>query len=189
VSTDSDEIAEVAEACGMAVPFRRPAEFASDTAAKIHAIRHATRYVEEHEGFSPDIVVDLDVGVPLRTPDDVTACVDVLVADSTLDAAVTVYEAERSPYFNMVEFEGDHVRLVKQPPAGLVRRQDAPQVYGVTPSVFAYRRDRLMTITHLYAGKWGACVVPRERAIDIDSEVDFQFVEFLLSRQSSGTPP
>ena len=189
VSTDSDEIARVAERHGVPVPFRRPAEFASDESAKIHAIRHATQFVEENEGFRPDVVVDLDVGVPLRAPEDVEACVSMLADNSDLDAAVTLYESERSPYFNMVEFEGDQVRLVKQPGEGYVRRQDAPPVYSVSPSVFAYRRRRLMTITHLYQGKWGGCVLPRERTMDIDSEIDLAFVEFLLTRRQAGSGP
>lgn len=188
VSTDSDEIAVVAEACGMPVPFRRPAEMATDAAAKIHAIRHATHYVEEHEGYHPDFVVDLDVGVPLRAPEDIVACVNVLVTYPNLDAAVTVYEAERNPYFNMVEFEGERVRLVKLAPRPLVRRQDAPPVYSLSPSVFAFRRDRLMSVTHLYEGVWGACIVPRERAMDIDHEIDFQLVEFLVQAGFKATP-
>jgi N-acylneuraminate cytidylyltransferase/CMP-N,N'-diacetyllegionaminic acid synthase len=155
---------------------------ATDCAAKIHAIRHATKYAEMHEGFSPEIVVDLDVGVPLRAPEDITACVEYF-SDHDVEAVVTVYEAERNPYFNMVEFNDGCIQLVKPAPVPLVRRQDAPQVYSVSPSVFAFRRDRLMSVTHLYAGRWGACVVPRERAIDIDHELDFQFVEFLLTRE------
>lgn len=186
VSTDSDGIATVAEAWGVPVPFRRRPELASDTSAKIHAIRHATQYVEEHENYYPDIVVDLDVGAPLRAPEDITACVNVFVTYPHLEAAVTVYEAERNPYFNMVEFEGERVRLVKQAPKPLVRRQDAPSVFSVSGSVFAFRRDSLMSVTHLYEGRWGACIVPRERAIDIDHEIDFEFVEFLLMRQRNG---
>jgi N-acylneuraminate cytidylyltransferase/CMP-N,N'-diacetyllegionaminic acid synthase len=181
ISTDSDEIAAEAEALGVPVPFRRPAEFASDEAAKIFAIRHAAEYVEENEGFSPDIVVDLDVGVPLRAPGDIESCMGALAKNPELDGAVTVYEAERNPYFNMVEFVGDRIELVKRPPAEVVRRQDAPPVYSVTPSVFAYRRSRMNEITHLHSSSWGGCVVPRERAIDIDHEVDFRFVEFLMT--------
>ena len=184
ISTDSDEIAAVAESYGVPVPFRRPAEMASDTAGKIHTIRHATRYVEETQDLTPDIVVDLDVGVPLRTAEDVTACVDVLVEHLELDAAVTVYESERNPYFNMVEFEGNRVRLVVQPRTGFVRRQDAPDVYSVSPSVFAFRRSRMDSVTHLFDGKWGACIIPRRRAVDIDTEIDLEFVDFLLSRDN-----
>jgi CMP-N,N'-diacetyllegionaminic acid synthase len=181
VSTDSDGIAAIAEAQGVPVPFRRPADMASDTAAKILAIRHATVFVEEHFGFKPDIVIDLDVGAPLRTPEDIEGCVSLLAGQPDLDAAVTVYPADRNPYFNMVEFDTGRLRLVKSGPP-LVARQAAPRVYAVSGSVFAWRRSSLMTVTHLFEGRWGGYVIPRERAIDIDDEVDFEFVEFLMAR-------
>ncbi len=184
ISTDSDEVAAVAERAGIAVPFRRPAELASDTAAKVPVILHATEYVERHEQFHPDVIVDLDVGVPLRAPADVDACVE-RVWRGDVNAAVTVYEPERNPYFNMVEFDGERVRLVKRPPSGAVRRQDAPAVFSVSPSVFAFRRDTLGEVAHLYEGRWGAVIVPRERAIDIDCELDFRFVEFLMTAQGT----
>lgn len=182
VSTNSDEIAAVAETYGVAVPFRRPYEMATDAAAKVQAIRHATQYVEQHENYYPDVVVDLDVTTPLRASEDITACVDYL-SQHDVDAVVAVYEAERNPYYTMVEFEGDIIRLAKQAPKPIVRRQDAPVVYSVSGSVFAFRRDSLMSVTHLFEGRWGACIVPRERAIDIDHEMDFQFVEFLLRKK------
>jgi CMP-N-acetylneuraminic acid synthetase len=186
VSTDSDEIAAVAEAWGQPVPFRRPPEIASDSAAKIEAIRHATLWVEAHEGFFPDLVVDLDVGAPLRVPEDITACIESLAGNSELDALVSVYEAERNPYFNMVELDGQRARLVKQAPQPLVCRQDAPAVYSVSGSVFAFRRSALMRVTHLYEGRWGACIIPRERAIDIDFETDFKLAEVLARQQTGG---
>lgn len=181
VSTDSDEIALVAEMFGVRVSFRRPAEFAGDTAAKIHAIRHATEFVERTENFHPDIVVDLDIGVPLRTPEDVSACIRVFADRPDADAVVTVYEAERNPYFNMVEIVDGFACLVKTPRSPVVRRQDAPQVYSITPSVFAWRRSA-MQITHLFEGRWAVCPVPRERAIDIDTELEFRFVEYLMGK-------
>lgn len=183
VSTDSDEIAAVVEKLGIEVPFRRPPEMANDSAPKIQAICHATNYVEKHTGFFPDIIVDLDVGAPMRKPEDITSCVSLLVQRPELDAAVTVYSAERNPYFNMVEFENDMIRLVKDG-GNFVCRQDAPEVFSVSGSVFAWRRKSLMDLsaTHLYQGRWGGCIIPRERAIDIDHELDFQFIEFVLSK-------
>jgi len=76
------------------------------------------------------------------------------------------------------------VQLVKKGDKPLVRRQDAPAVYSVSPSVFAWRRNALW-ITHLFEGQWGAHVVPRMRAIDIDDEVDFQFAEFLMKQREA----
>jgi N-acylneuraminate cytidylyltransferase/CMP-N,N'-diacetyllegionaminic acid synthase len=185
VSTDSDKIAAVAESCGAPVPFRRPSELASDTSPKIAAIRHAVTYLAEKEGYEADIIVDLDVGVPLRRPEDITACVVTLEGNPDLDAVVTVYDAERNPYFNMVEIRDGRARLVKDAPAPITRRQDAPKVYSVSPSVFAWRRGSL-SVTHLYEGRWGACPVPRERAVDIDDEMDLLFVESLLRQGQKG---
>ena len=182
VSTDNDEIAAVAEAHGMRVPFRRPAEFATDGVGKSGAIRHATEYVEQHEGFHPDIVVDLDITVPLRSPEDITGCVQMLAGNSDLDAVVTMYEAERNPYYSMVEPNGDRVCLVKQPAEGIVRRQDAPPVYGLSGSVFAFRRSSLMSVAHLYEGNWGGYEVSRERSIEADNALDWALVELLMSR-------
>jgi CMP-N,N'-diacetyllegionaminic acid synthase len=157
---------------------------ASDTAPKVPTILHATSYVEKHFGFMPDIVVDLDITVPLRIPADIDSCVRVLESNPELDAAVSVYEAERNPYYNMVEYDGSHIKLVKTGEGGYTRRQDAPDVYSVSGSTFGYRRSSLETIKHLYEGTWGAYTIPRNRGIDIDTEVDFELVSTLLARQA-----
>jgi N-acylneuraminate cytidylyltransferase/CMP-N,N'-diacetyllegionaminic acid synthase len=181
-STDSDEIAEVVRGLGYEVPYTRPAHLASDTAAKIDAIRDVTEFVERTDGFFPDIVVDLDIGVPLRDPSDVDRAIDALWQDDAMEAIVTVYRSERNPYFNMVEQQPDgYYGVVRKTAAPLVRRQDAPAVYSVTPAVFAWKRDK-MHVTHLYEGRWGVVEVPVERSIDIDTEFEFQLVEHLMAR-------
>ena len=182
VSTDSDEIADIVRGIGCDVGYSRPAELASDTAAKIDAIRHVTEYVEHTQGFFPDIVVDLDIGVPMRHPSDVDRAVDALWHDPLMDAVVTVYPAERNPYFNMVERRPNgYYGVVGKVAPPVVRRQDAPVVYSVTPAVFGWRRDR-MNITHLYEGRWGVVEMPVDRSVDIDTEFEFQIVELLMAR-------
>ena len=156
---------------------------ASDTAPKVPTILHATSHVEKTFGFMPDIVVDLDITVPLRIPADIDSCVRVLESNPDLDAAVSVYEAERNPYYNMVEYDGAHIKLVKKM-GGYTRRQDAPHVYSVSGSTFGYRRSSLGTVKHLYEGKWGAYTIPRNRGIDIDTEVDFELASTLLARRA-----
>jgi len=157
---------------------------ASDTAPKVPTILHATSHVEKTFGFMPDIVVDLDITVPLRIPADIDSCVRVLESNPELDAAVSVYEAERNPYYNMVEYDGTRIKLVKTGERGYTRRQDAPAVYSVSGSTFGYRRSSLGTVKHLYEGKWGAYTIPRNRGIDIDTEVDFELASTLLARRA-----
>ena len=70
------------------------------------------------------------------------------------------------------------VRKMTPPP---VRRQDAPNVYSVTPAVFGWKRDK-MHITHLFEGRWGIVEMPVERSIDIDTEFEFQLVQRLMAR-------
>jgi N-acylneuraminate cytidylyltransferase/CMP-N,N'-diacetyllegionaminic acid synthase len=181
VSTDSAEIINVVRSLGYDVEYRRPPELATDTIAKIDAIRHVTEFVEETHDFFPDIVVDLDIGVPLRQPEDVDRAVETLWQDPSMDAVVTVYHGERNPYFNMVQqSQTGYYELVKTATPPLVRRQDAPVVYSVTPAVFGWRRDR-MNVTHLYEGRWGVVEMPIDRSVDIDTEFDFRLAELLMA--------
>lgn len=184
ISTDSDEILDLVEKLGFPTKYKRPAEFAQDHSAKIDAIKHVTEYVERTKGFFPDIIVDLDIGVPLRHSDDINAAVEKLYLSPEMEAIVTVYPSERSPYFNMVEKkENGFYSLIKTPNPPVVRRQDAPIVYSITPAIFAWKRNCLH-ITHLYEGKWGIHEMPIERSIDIDTDFEFNLVEFLMKKSN-----
>jgi CMP-N,N'-diacetyllegionaminic acid synthase len=185
ISTDDEQLAAIANDAGGDAPFLRPAELASDDAPKVATIRHAAAWVKEHYDYHPDIVVDLDIGVPTRSPKDIESCVDRIWSDG-FDTALTVYESERNPYFNMVEINENRAKLVvppSDPSKGIVARQQAPDTYSASPSVFAWKADKLH-ITHLFEGNWGAVIVPRERAIDIDSELDFELASLLIAKQN-----
>ena len=97
------------------MPFIRPAHLASDGASKWDVFRHLVETLEAQDDCAVDVLVDLDSGVPLRLPEDVDNTVDVLLSGDA-DVAITAYEAERNPYFNMVEHRnGGAVTIVKQP--------------------------------------------------------------------------
>lgn len=179
VSTDSEEIAAVAKRYGVDVPFLRPAELATDTAAKVPAIQHAVREVERARGAPVDLVVDLDPTAPLRTKDEVRACWDLVQTPAT-DVVFTVARAEKSPYFNMVEIVDGYARLSKSLERPVVRRQDAPAVYAMNASVYAYRRAHLMADGRVIAPRSRIVEMPPERSRDVDSSLDFAFLEFLV---------
>jgi len=175
VSTDSHSIAEVARAHGAQVPFMRPAELATSTAAKIPVIEHLVTTLETH-GQSFSRIVDLDPTSPLRDVEDILACMSLL--DESTDVVITGYESDKNPYFNMVEARQDgSVGLVKG--AGdVVARQLAPKVYAMNASVYVWHRHTLSK--GLWAGRARLHVMPRDRSIDIDSEIDFKLVELLM---------
>jgi N,N'-diacetyl-8-epilegionaminate cytidylyltransferase len=181
VSTDDIEIAEVARSAGAEVPFLRPPELASDTAPEWLAWQHAIRTLRE-AGEPLDIFLSLPPTSPLRIPADVECCLDALL-NSSADVVITVREAERNPYFNMVRVDPDRsVRLAVE--GTFSRRQDAPKLYDMTTVAYVARADFILTADRIFDGKVRAVQIPRERALDIDTELDLLIGEALVGKVS-----
>jgi len=175
VSTDDEEIAKIARAAGAEVPFIRPAELATETAAKVPVIRHLVEAVERM-GCLVSRIVDLDPTSPLRTLADIDECIALL--DAETDVVITAYPAEKNPYFNMVEAKPDgNIGLVKPLP-GVVARQQAPAVYAMNASIYVWHRHSLEK--GIWDGRVKLHVMPRERSIDIDTLLDFEMVEKIM---------
>jgi N-acylneuraminate cytidylyltransferase len=176
VSTDDAAIAAVARAYGAAV-IERPAELATDTAPEWMAWRHAVNHVRVALGQQFDVLVSLPATSPLRNQHDVGACLDTLTEG--VDMVITVTPSARSPYFNMVREDADGYARVLLGDAGFRRRQDAPTVYDMTTVAYVTRPDFVLAHAGLFEGRVKQVVVPKERAVDIDDEFDFQFAEAL----------
>jgi N-acylneuraminate cytidylyltransferase len=180
VSTDSAEIAEVARRCGAEVPFMRPPELAGDHTPEWLAWRHALDWLRGDMGSLPDAMVSLPATAPLRLPIDVEACLDEF-AKGDADVVITVTDAHRSPYFNMVRDNLDGtVGLVIPPNSAVTRRQDAPQVFDMATVAYVVRPQFVMTHDAVFAGRVRKVHVPLERAIDIDTPLDFRIAECLM---------
>lgn len=183
VSTDDQEIAAAARLYGAEVPFIRPSKLAQDASPEWLAWRHAIQMLEaDGQGTKIDVLVSIPPTAPLRSVEDVDACIRKLL-ESNCDVVITVTPAERNPYFNMVIMENDRARLAIQAERPYVRRQDAPPVYNVTTVAYAVRPEFVMTADSLFEGDLRGVVVPRERALDIDTALDLEFAEFLLKER------
>jgi len=184
VSTDDFEIAEVARLYHADVPFMRPNHLAQDESSKWDVFIHLVETLERMDNRRVDVLVDLDIGVPLRKPEDISLCIQQLVKTDA-DVVVTAYEPERNPYFNMVEVGKDGLARISKPmDPPITRRQAAPVVYGLSPAVYAVRREALWQYSHWSQSSMRISLIPRTRAVDIDSELDFSFVEYLMDLQS-----
>lgn len=182
VSTDSEEIAAVAREYGAQVPFIRPPELARDDSPEWLAWRHALNYLLEKDGALPEVMVSVPTTAPLRSPIDIENCLDEYQKGDA-DMVVTVTDAHRSPYFNMVKIQPDGtVGLVIPPRSAIVRRQDAPEVYDMATVAYVIRPEFVMTHNATFEGRVRAVHVPTERAIDIDTMLDFQMAEYFLTR-------
>lgn len=179
VSTDSEEIAAVARQYGADTPFMRPAELARDDSPEWLAWRHALNYLQR-EGSMPDVMVSVPVTAPLREPGDIERCLDDF-AQGGADIVVTVSEAHRSPYFNMVKRNADGTfGLVIPPTENVSRRQDSPAVYDMATVAYVASPQFVLTKNAFFEGRVRAVTVPVERAIDIDTLLDFRIAECLM---------
>ena len=182
VSTDSEEIAAVARAHGAEVPFIRPAELARDDSPEWLAWRHALNYLIETDGALPTAMVSVPTTAPLRLPIDIENCLDEYEKGDP-DVIITVTDAQRSPYFNMVKTNNidGTVELVIPPDSAIARRQDAPTVFDMATVAYVMRPEFVMTHNAIFEGRVRSVHVPVERAIDIDTLLDFQIAECLLN--------
>lgn len=181
VSSDSHEILDIAKIFGADILISRPMAMATDTAPKIDAIRHCANAVAELEGGSFDTIVDLDATSPLRVSRDIVAAVE-LLEEKGISNVITAAPARRSPYFNLVELGPDGVvQLSKSLEKQVVRRQDAPAAYDMNASIYVWKWPALFSDPPLFQSDTGLYVMPEERSLDIDSELDFRIVEFLIT--------
>lgn len=180
VSTDSNEIAAVARNYGAEVPFIRPAELARDDSPEWLAWRHALNYLLEAIGTLPEVIVSVPTTAPLRLSLDIENCLDEYEKGGA-DMVITVTDAHRSPYFNMVKTNEDGtVGLVIPPQTAITRRQDTPLVYDIATVCYVANAWFVMTQNAAFEGRVKAVKVPTERAIDIDTLMDFQIAESLF---------
>lgn len=168
LSSDDDEIIEAARAWGCAVPFRRPAELASDTATSMDVVLHALDQVPGYE-----YVVLLQPTSPLRTAADIDAAFALLQSRSA-PSCVSVCEAEQSPYWMFRLGAEEALAPLLPGEAGASRRQDLPPVYVLNGAIYIAQVDWLRR-TRSFLGE--GCIayrMPLERSIDIDDAADFE---------------
>jgi len=184
VSSDSDDILAAASAFGADLVIKRPDELASDTAGKLPAILHALDQVEARLSLTADFHFDLDATSPLRLPEDIRACFDIMV-ETGCSAIITGAPARRSPYFNLVERAADGTVALSKPLAGgVLRRQDSPDCFDMNASIYGWRREKLRSDPRVFYPDTRIHVMPQERSWDIDDEFDFRIVEQLMAERS-----
>lgn len=178
LSSDSEKIIETARTCcNCDVPFIRPDELARDDTPGIDPILHA---INEIPGF--DLVVMLQPTSPLRKAADIDACIEICESDG-VNSCISVTTAEKSPYWMYsVEESGEMTALLPQPD-GFYSRQTLPQAYALNGAVYAAKTDWLVKQGSFFSSDTRAYIMPRERSIDVDTDLDLSLCEILLERE------
>jgi len=185
VSTDSSEIAEVARDYGAEVPFLRPAELSMDNSPEWLVWRHAIQYLSKDNSEILDGLVSLPPTAPLRLTIDIEKCLDEF-EKGEVDTVITVSDSHRNPYFNMISNnEKGYSSILIPSNSKIERRQDAPTVFDMTTVCYVASAKFICENSGIFDGRVRSVKVPRERAIDIDTLIDFKIAEFFIKNQEA----
>ena len=183
VSSDNDEILSVADQYDVDLLIKRPDALATDGAGKLPVIQHCITETEKTFNTTVSIVADLDATAPLRSDQDVIGAIE-LLEEKQVSNVVSGTATHRSPYFNIVELNKDgYVEISKIPDVPIVSRQAAPKAYDLNGAVYAWDRNIFMQDPKILYGDTLLYEMPLERSTDINTQIDWDFVEFLLQRQ------
>jgi CMP-N,N'-diacetyllegionaminic acid synthase len=184
VSTDDEEIAQIARTAGADVPFIRPAKLGSDTASNFSVLRHAAQWLREKEQFMADLVVLLQPTTPFRTGKRIDATIELLL-ETGADASITVRYPEYPPFWMMTMDAQSKVKSLIPNGNRHMRRQDVPQTYQPAGCVYVLRLETLETLesTLLPVGKTVGFPVSSLWSVNIDSLGHYRLAEALWESQ------
>lgn len=183
VSTDDEEIASVARAYGAEVPFMRPEELARDNSPSVPALQHAVRFIEEQDGVRMDWVCALQPTEPFRTAEDLQQCLDLGISGGC-DSVISVVQVFATHPILMKRIENDQLLPFCVEEREGTRRQDyTPAAYMRNGAVYLTRRDVLMEQGSVWGTFIRPYVMPMERSVSIDSELDLKLADLMMSKQ------
>jgi N-acylneuraminate cytidylyltransferase len=186
-STDDAEIAQAAHAAGAEVPFLRPSELAQDSSEDWPVFVHALAWLEQHDGWLPELVVNLRPTSPLRRPEHVDAAIR-LLCDTDADSVKSVCLARQHPH-KMWRLDADQIlepflttsfRLERGPD---VPRAELEDVYWQNGLVDVTRRSVIVEQGVMIGRRVAGLVTEPSDSIDIDGPLDLALAEVLLSRR------
>lgn len=180
LSTDDSMIMAKAAEYGLITTYSRPESLANDTAGKIDVIQHLVEYEETNRGKKYDYIIDLDVTSPFRTLQDLDNALKQIEDQPEALNIFSVSPANRNPYFNMVEEQGDgFVRVVKKS-EDIKSRQTAPPVYDMNASFYIFRKRFFEEGWRISTTDRSLAYVMRHICFDLDHPTDFIIMEIMM---------
>lgn len=175
VSTEDKEISEISKKYGAEV-IERPEELAKDETPTIDVIFHVLRV--QAENFEPGLVVLLQPTSPLRNAQDIDNAIELFLKNDC-ESVVSVCEVEHSPYWGF-EIENRYLKPIFGGKYLNMRRQDLPKVYTPNGAIYVSTPEILRKYKSFYCSKTIPYIMPPERSVDIDNEIDFMLAELLM---------
>ena len=175
VSTDDEEIAEIAQKYGAEVPFLRPAELAQDDTPSMAPVLHALEQLPKFE-----MILLLQPTSPLRTTTDIDGIFK-MCQERKAPAAVSICESSKHPnWMFSCSNDGKLSPFTDNPIA--MRRQDLDKIYTLNGSLYLAKTDWIQDNRSFLSPETVGYLMPPERSLDIDTMFEWSLVEFLMSK-------
>ena len=179
LSTDCQEIADVARHYGANVPFIRPAELARDESSTISTVVHAVEWIEKNEGYCADFVMCLQPTSPLCATQDMQGSIDLLKAKNA-DGVVSVTASEAHPFWmKQVDRDGRLTDFMPSP-RSVHRRQDLPELYSLNGAIYLAQRGVVVEQKTWYTPKTYGYIMPISRSLDINTPWDLYLADLIM---------
>lgn len=181
VSTDSEEVSEICQKYGAGVPFLRPKELAQDDTDMIDVIQHALKSLQNQNKYY-DILVLLQPTSPLRLSTDIDESIDMFSSKNT-KAIVSLCEAGHHDYWrNTLPEDGCMKGFINKEDVN-THRQQIPTYYRFNGALYVTDCEYLNKQKGFFGEMTYSYIMPQIRSVDIDTEFDFAFAEFLLQKK------
>lgn len=181
VSTDDEEIGEVATNYNGEVPYLRPKELSTDTSSTVDCITHMIKYLEEKENYLPDYICLLQCTSPLRTYEDMDGAIEKLLS-TEFDGIISICEADVNPYWTNV-FEKDKLKYFIEEGKNITRRQDLPEIYRYNGAIYIIKTDVFMKKKSFDTENITGYIMSSANSVDIDTMTDFKIAEILMKER------
>jgi CMP-N-acetylneuraminic acid synthetase len=184
VSTDDKEISETSHKWGADVPFLRPAELATDTAKAIEVVKHALLEMENLNDQEYPVIVYLEPPAPFKTTKDIDACIE-LFFEQTPSSVVSVNEANQFHPILMKKIENGYLEpICFNEPEGVPRQLYEPTAYMRNGAIYVIKRENILN-NIFYGNPIVPYIMPYERSICIDSELDWYAAKAMVETNSN----
>lgn len=183
VSTDDPETAEIAEQFGAEVPFLRPKHLADDHTPTVPVLQHAVKFVEDRDDIKIDWALLLQPTDPFRLPQDIRATIDIALTEEC-DSVISVKQVFSTHPILMKKINEGKLEPFCIPEKEGTRRQDYdPPAYMRNGAIYLTRRDVLMNDNSIWGETICPYIMPEERSVGVDSEMDMKLVEILMAEK------
>ena len=178
VSTDSEKYAEIAKSFGAKVPFLRSAETSTDNASSWDTVAEVLdRYAENGQTF--ETLCLLQPTSPFRTAEDIKIAYELYNSKADF-AVISVCEAEHSPLWcGHLPESGEFLNFINED--AMNQRQAGGKFYRLNGAIYIVNCEKFKTDRYFYQSGSFAYIMPQERSIDIDTNIDFKYAEFLMN--------